>query len=39
MEGKRGFSRSINDEFRSSDIQRDQTAGESCVGRGIIDEL
>ena len=39
MEGEGGVSRSIIDEFHSSDIQRDQMQGESGVTRSVIDEL
>ena len=39
MEGESGFTRSIIDEVRSWDIQRDQIEGESGVTRSIIDEL
>ena len=38
MEGESGVTRSIIDEFRSSDIQRDQRKGESFVTRSVIDE-
>ena len=39
MEGERGLTRSIIEEFHSSDIQGDQMAGESGVTRSIIDEF
>ena len=39
MEGEGGVSRSIIDEFHSSDIQRDQMQGESGVTRSIVDEI
>ena len=39
MEDESGISRSIIDEFHSSDIQGDQWDGESGVTRSIIDEL
>ena len=39
MEGECGVTRSIIDEFDSSDIQQGQTQGESGVSRSIIDEL
>ena len=38
MECKSGFTRNIIDELHSSDIQRDETAGESGVTGSIIDE-
>ena len=37
MKGERGVTRSIIDEVRSSDIQRDQMEGESGVAGSIID--
>ena len=37
MEGESGFTRSIIDELHSSDIQRDQTEGDSGVTGSIID--
>ena len=39
MEGESGVTRSIIDELRNSDIQRDQMESESGVTRRIIDEL
>ena len=39
MEGQGGATRSIIDELRSSDVQRDRMAGEKCVTESIIDEL
>ena len=39
MEGESGVTRSINDDFHSSDIQLDQMEGEGSVTRSIIDEL
>ena len=39
MERESGVDRSIIDELHSSDIQADQTDGESCVTRSIIDEV
>ena len=39
MEAEGGVSRSIIDEFHSSDIERDQMEGESGVTRSITDEL
>ena len=39
MEGENGLNRSIIDERRSSNIQRDQMEGESDVTRSINDEL
>ena len=39
MEGESAVTRSINDEYHSWDIQRDQMEGESGVTRSIIDEL
>ena len=39
MEGECGVTRSIMDEYNSSDMQRDQMEGGSCVTRSIIDEL
>ena len=39
MEGEGGVSRSIIDEFHSSDIQRDQMQGESGVTRSIVHEI
>ena len=39
MEGESDVTRSIIDEFHSSDIQRDQMEGEGGVIRSIIDEL
>ena len=39
MEGESGVTLSINDEFHSWDIERDQMEGESGVNRSIIDEL
>ena len=39
MEGESGLTRSITDEFDSSDIQGDQMEGESDVSRSIIDDL
>ena len=38
MEGESGFTRSVIDALRSSDIQTDQMEGERCVTRSIIDE-
>ena len=39
MEGESGVTRSINDEFHSSDIQAEPMEGQSGVARSIIDEL
>ena len=39
MVGKSGVTRSIIDEMRPSDIQRDQMEGESAFTQSIIDEL
>ena len=39
MEGVSGFTRSIIDEFESSDIQQDQTQGKGGVSPSIIDEI
>ena len=39
MEGESGLTRSIIDEYHSSDIQGDQMVGESDDTRIIIDEL
>ena len=39
MEGESGFTRSIIDEFHSSDIQGNQIEGEGAFTRSIIDEL
>ena len=39
MEGESGVTRSIIDQLRSSDIQRDQMVDESIVTRSIIDEI
>ena len=39
MEGESGVTRSITDELRNSNIQRDQVEGESGVTRSVIDEL
>ena len=39
MGGESGVTRSIIDELRSSDIQRDQMKGEEGIIRSIIDEL
>ena len=39
MEGESGVTRSIIDEFRSWEIQGDETEDESGVSRSIIDEL
>ena len=39
MEGESNVTRSITDDGLSSDIQRDQMAGESGVIQTIIDEL
>ena len=39
MEGERGVTRSMIDELRYSDIQRDQTEGEGGITGSIIDEL
>ena len=39
MEGDSGVTRSIIDEFHSSDIQGDQMEGQSGVTRSIIAEL
>ena len=39
MVAESGVTRSIIDELRSSDIQRDQMVGESGVTGSIIDEL
>ena len=39
MERESGFTRSMIDEFQSSDIQLDQMEGECGVTRSIIDEL
>ena len=39
MEGESNVTRSITDDRLSSDIQRDQMAGESGVIQTIIDEL
>ena len=36
MEGKSGFTQSVIDALRSSDIQTDQMEGERCVTRSII---
>ena len=38
-EGESGATRSIIDEFHSSDIQGDEMEGESGVTRSIIDKL
>ena len=37
MEGESGVTRTIIDELRSSDIQRDQMEGEGGVTRSIFD--
>ena len=37
MEGERGFTRSVIDEFHSWDIQGVQMEGENSVSRSIID--
>ena len=37
MEGESGVTRSVIDEFRSSDIEGDQMEGESSVPRSMID--
>ena len=37
MEGESGVTRTIIDELRSSDIQRDQVEGEGGVPRSIFD--
>ena len=39
MEGEGGVTRSIIDDFHSSDIKRGQMEGESGVSGTIIDEL
>ena len=39
MEGESRVTRSIINELRPSDIQRDQMKGESALTRSIIDEL
>ena len=39
MEGGSGVTRSVIDEPRSWDIQRDQMEGESSVTQSIFDEL
>ena len=39
MEGESCVTRSVIDELRSLDIQRDQLEGESGVNRSVIDEL
>ena len=39
MEGESSVTRSVIDELRSLDIQRDQLEGESGVNRSVIDEL
>ena len=39
MEGENGVPRSIIDELRSFDIQRDQRKGERGVIRSILDEI
>ena len=39
MERESGVTRSIIDDFNSSDIQRYQTEGESGVTRSIIDDF
>ena len=39
MEGEGCVTRSIIDEFHSSDIQGDQMVGESGVTRSVVDEL
>ena len=39
MEDECGVTRSIIDEFHSSDITRDQMEGESGVTRSMIDEI
>ena len=39
MEDVFGFTRSIIDEFDSSDIKRDEMEGESSVTRSMIDEI
>ena len=39
MEGKSGVTRSVIDEFLSSDVERDQMEGEGGVTQSIIDEL
>ena len=39
MEGESGVTKSIIDEFYSSDIQRDPMEGESGVTQSVIDEL
>ena len=38
MESESGFSRSINDELHSQDIQEDKISGESGVTLSDIDE-
>ena len=38
MEGENGVTRSIIDEFNSSDIQGDEMKGESGVNRSFIDQ-
>ena len=38
MAGESGVTRSIIDELRNSDIQRDQMEGKSGVTRSIIDQ-
>ena len=38
MESEGGFTRSVIDALRSSDIQTDQMQSERCVTRSIIDE-
>ena len=39
MEGESGVTRSIIDELRNCDIQRNQKEGESVVTRSIFDDL
>ena len=39
MECESGVTRGILDDLHSSDIQRDQRAGEKGVSRSIIEEL
>ena len=39
MESERGVIPSIIDDLYSSDMQRDQTQGESGLTRSIIDEI
>ena len=39
MEGESGVTRSIIDDFHSSDIQGDQMEGDGGVTRSITDEL